>query len=280
MTRGPSKDAGETIFQLIEKPKKQHLKSPRYVSIHSGWVREEISRRKSAHRTLGEARTSLPPPSAYLRKGSGFRHTRPRSEHVHYRRPGYQHELPDWKAVQKPAPEPLIPPLPRDPGCSLAGGIDFRRKNICEAGKAKRRGSRSPRIVDSPRGHTIGLRSSGWMPVYVHKKTFGKVPEKIYYGSTTKIQNESKGTGERDVKKSDAKNKSGCKYITEDERENLLQNMKKKWSELMKQYQCLPFVTDTAPKIKRKASLEDKLKQLEKDIELIDNHQYIYVYDD
>lgn len=56
--------------------------------------------------------------------------------------------------------------------------------------------------------------------------------------------------------------------------------MKKKYSEIMKQFQCLPFLIDTAPKVKRKATMEGKLKQLEKDIELIENHPYIYVYDD
>ena len=56
--------------------------------------------------------------------------------------------------------------------------------------------------------------------------------------------------------------------------------MKKKYAELIKNYQCLPFVIDTAAKIKRKAALEDKLKQMEKDIELIERHPYIFVYDD
>lgn len=56
--------------------------------------------------------------------------------------------------------------------------------------------------------------------------------------------------------------------------------MKNKWSEVMKQFQCLPFLIDTTAKIKRKASLEEKLKQLEKDVQLIENHPYIYVYDD
>lgn len=54
--------------------------------------------------------------------------------------------------------------------------------------------------------------------------------------------------------------------------------MMNKQAEMMKTYQCLPFLIDTPAKIKRKRALENKLKQLEKDIELIENHQYIYVY--
>lgn len=56
--------------------------------------------------------------------------------------------------------------------------------------------------------------------------------------------------------------------------------MQKKRAEMMKVFQCLPFLIDTAAKIKRKKTLETKLMQLEKDIELVENHQYIYVYND
>lgn len=56
--------------------------------------------------------------------------------------------------------------------------------------------------------------------------------------------------------------------------------MKQKWEEAMKQYQRLPFLTDTLPKAQRKARMERELKQLEKDIAIIEQHSHIYVYDD
>lgn len=56
--------------------------------------------------------------------------------------------------------------------------------------------------------------------------------------------------------------------------------MKKKWDEMMKKFQCLPFLTDTPPKAKRKSAMEKDLLQLEKDIEIIERHPYIYVYSD
>lgn len=56
--------------------------------------------------------------------------------------------------------------------------------------------------------------------------------------------------------------------------------MKKNWEEKMNQFQRLPFLTDTLPKVKRKVKLENDLKQLEKDIEFIERHPYIYVCDD
>lgn len=52
------------------------------------------------------------------------------------------------------------------------------------------------------------------------------------------------------------------------------------WEELQKQYQGLPIMTDTIPKILRKSKLEAELKQLEKDIVLLERHPYIYVYED
>lgn len=56
--------------------------------------------------------------------------------------------------------------------------------------------------------------------------------------------------------------------------------MKKNWEDLQKQYQGLPILTDTIPKKIRKTKMEADLKQLEKDIVLIERHPFIYVYDD
>lgn len=55
------------------------------------------------------------------------------------------------------------------------------------------------------------------------------------------------------------------------------QGLKKNWKELQKEFQLLPMVTDTVPKIKRKTQLEKQLKELEKDIDLIERNPIIYV---
>lgn len=60
----------------------------------------------------------------------------------------------------------------------------------------------------------------------------------------------------------------------------MLQGLKQNWEELQKQYQGLPILTDTIPKKIRKSKIESALKQLEKDIVLIERHPYIYVYND
>ena len=65
--------------------------------------------------------------------------------------------------------------------------------------------------------------------------------------------------------------------IERDKREELLAGLKKNWEELHHQYQGLSVVTDTATKKARKERMEAAMKQLEKDIELIERHRVIYI---
>lgn len=46
---------------------------------------------------------------------------------------------------------------------------------------------------------------------------------------------------------------------------------------MQKEFQLLPMITDTIPKINRKVKLEKDLQALEKDIILIEKHPYIYI---
>ncbi|MGH0142873.1 UNVERIFIED_CONTAM: hypothetical protein FKN15_026728 [Acipenser sinensis] len=53
--------------------------------------------------------------------------------------------------------------------------------------------------------------------------------------------------------------------------------LKKNWGELHHQYQGISVVTDTTPKKYRKERLETEMKQLEKDIDMIERHKTIYI---
>lgn len=55
--------------------------------------------------------------------------------------------------------------------------------------------------------------------------------------------------------------------------------LKKSWDEIHHEYQLLSVVIDTIPKRQRKEKLEYEMKQLEKDIELLEKHQQIYIAD-
>lgn len=46
---------------------------------------------------------------------------------------------------------------------------------------------------------------------------------------------------------------------------------------MQKEFQLLPMITDTIPKVLKKVKLEKQLQELEKDIRLIEKHQYIYL---
>lgn len=65
--------------------------------------------------------------------------------------------------------------------------------------------------------------------------------------------------------------------VERDQRDELLSGLKKNWEELHHQYQGLSVVTDTATKKARKERMEAAMKQLEKDIELIERHKVIYI---
>lgn len=57
-----------------------------------------------------------------------------------------------------------------------------------------------------------------------------------------------------------------------------MQGLKHNWEEMQQTYQGLPVMIDTIPKAMRKTNMENDLKRLEKDILLIENLPYIYVY--
>ncbi|XP_072751713.1 enkurin-like [Anoplolepis gracilipes] len=130
------------------------------------------------------------------------------------------------------------------------------------------------RFVDTRYGNTNDLRNSGLLPIYVHKKNYGKVPQFI----DTKADVETETIEQRDFDKDKMSKISSCRYIDKEERKILLDGMKKKWEEAMRQFQRLPFLADTLPKAQKKAKMERELQQLEKDIAVIEHHPHIYVY--
>lgn len=56
--------------------------------------------------------------------------------------------------------------------------------------------------------------------------------------------------------------------------------MKANWGELYTEFLLLPMVTDSVPKINRKARLENQLNNLEKDINILEKYPSLYVCDD
>ena len=65
--------------------------------------------------------------------------------------------------------------------------------------------------------------------------------------------------------------------LPEPERSAILKGLKGNWENLHHEYQGLSVVTDTQPKKNRKERMESEMKQLERDIELIEKHSVIYI---
>ena len=65
--------------------------------------------------------------------------------------------------------------------------------------------------------------------------------------------------------------------LSDEERDAILRGLKINWEQLHHEYQGLSVVTDTAPKKYRKERMEAEMKQLERDIETIEKHRYIYI---
>ena len=75
----------------------------------------------------------------------------------------------------------------------------------------------------------------------------------------------------------DSLRKGQMEQVKEDQRDQVLEGLKKNWEELHHQYQGLSVVIDTISKKARKERMEAEMKQLERDIELIENHKVIYI---
>ena len=67
------------------------------------------------------------------------------------------------------------------------------------------------------------------------------------------------------------------KYLNEEERQNILAGLKKNWEAVHHDYQGMSVVTDTIMKKNIKERLEMMMKQLERDIEIIEKHKTIYI---
>jgi len=67
------------------------------------------------------------------------------------------------------------------------------------------------------------------------------------------------------------------KQLSEGERQSILNGLKTNWEDLYHQYQGLSVVIDTLPKKHRKERLENQMKQLERDIQMMEKHSAIYI---
>lgn len=130
-------------------------------------------------------------------------------------------------------------------------------------------------LVDTRKGDKFSLDPSGLAPVYVKKKEFGSIPGYIL----DRKEESAKAKEEYEKYMAEYFKRGALRSMSEEERDAILNGLKQNWDELHKTYQSLSVVTDTIPKRMRKEKIETEMKLLEKDIDLLQRHQLIYVAD-
>ena len=107
----------------------------------------------------------------------------------------------------------------------------------------------------------------------MHFQEYGEVPQYL-----TKRKDEiERAQQEYDNYVAEHFRRGAMQSLTDGERQEILDGLKTNWEKLHHKYQGLSVVTDTAPKKNRKERMEAEMKQLERDIELIEKHKIIYI---
>lgn len=107
------------------------------------------------------------------------------------------------------------------------------------------------------------------IPIYVNKSKFGKVP-KYLQKLKSKLSEQEQAALEVDT---ESKVEEKMRKISLEEKQDLINGLQHNWNVLQNEYQKLPLLTDTVPKMLRKTKLENSLKQLERDIVLLNSNQ-------
>ncbi|RDD36730.1 Enkurin [Trichoplax sp. H2] len=250
-------DCGESIYNLIPKVEEISIKEKRYVSKFSGTVRDDVKKVKSPAKTMGPLKAKTTPPKDFLKKHSG------------------EIKLPNKKQFNYPDSDkrrPAVPKKNEKPLMGLQSKKNFITTNAVENIMKPSR-KVEPAYVDSEKGTRHILETSGLVPKYVYKKDFGKTPTYLQKRKE-EIDRNQKEYDEYIQQRIEA---GKLHQISDSEREEMLSGLRANWDELHRQYQGLSVVIDTLPKKQKKENLEKEMQQLEKDIEVLEKHNVIYV---
>ncbi|XP_064410351.1 enkurin isoform X2 [Latimeria chalumnae] len=176
------------------------------------------------------------------------------------------------KRIDKNAIKPHVPQRTEHPIMGLQTKKNFVNTNAVEAIVAVPKDPQ-PIFVDTKKGDKHFLEASGLVPKYINKKDYGITPQYLLKRNEEVI----KAQEEYDTYVKERLRQGAMKQLSDEERESVLQGLKKNWDELHYQYQGLSVVIDTTPKKYRKERLEMEMKQLERDIGIIERHKVIYI---
>lgn len=246
-----------SIYNLLAVEETQEKKQKRYTSRFRQNVKEDYGSGRGNSKTMGPAKVDAPQPTDYLKK--------------HEKEP----QLPkkeSFKYHDDDRKRPSVPKKDDTPLLGLKTTKNFISNNAVEVITAVPR-QPAKKFADTRTGAIHDLTPSGLEPVFVHRKDFGEVPDYL-----VKRKDEiKKAQDEYDQYVLDRYRVGALRKLSEDEREAILDGLKANWEDVHEQYQGLSVVTDTAPKKNRKERMEAQMKQLERDIEMIEKHKVIYI---
>ncbi|XP_035475623.1 enkurin [Scophthalmus maximus] len=246
----------ESAYNLLLREEVRIQKPPRYMSKFRPAVVLEKKLVKDAMRTMGPAKVEVASPDKYLRKHS-------KEPKLSEKAPQSSKGVRNGCAARKPA----VPARTDIPPMGLHTKRDFTKTTTVVPMKPQ------PTCVDAKTGHKQRLENSGLVPKYIKKKDFGEVPDYLLQRSKEK----QRAQEQYDDYVAEQKERGAMKHLTDSERHDVLQGLKKNWDALHQEYQGLSFVIDTLSKKSHKLRLEEAMKQLEDDINLIERFKTIYI---
>lgn len=249
--------SAETIYNLVPKAKSKTQKAPVYTSKSRPMVKVETKAPKKDHKTMGYEKTPLRGPGEFVKR--------------HEKEP----ILPEKKQFIYPdavRAKPVVPKNGEYPPMGFKTTKDFivnnAVKNITTDPKAP-----AQIFCDTRIGDKNALDPSGLAPKFVNKKDFGQTPGYI----TKRKEDMEKARAEYDAYVEDRFRQKTATMLPEEDRQEMLYGLKQNWEMAHHDYQGLSLVTDTEHKRQKKERLEGLMKQLERDIDVLEKHSTIYV---
>ena len=112
---------------------------------------------------------------------------------------------------------------------------------------------------------------------YMKKQDYGKVPS---YIEKIKVDIEKENRmAQRLREEATAAEEAKRRIMPESERKSLVKSLKEKWERVNSDYQHITHMTvlDTLSKVRRKEMFEKELAQIEKDMDLLERKEDIYI---
>ena len=252
--RGPAMSSNENIFFLIPEPEPVIVKPPRYVSVHKPDVNPaQFEMGVNQKRGTG----SFGPKVTNIRTGE--RVTDEKHTTANFRRKGTGKPV---LGAQKPVSLPKEKRLPgvplrhEAPVMGLVTSKNFITSNAVENILAPARNKREEEMLET------------------QKDYYGKVPRYLKEQKRA-MENEREQIAQMRQAMRDEEAAAAGYQMSEEERAELIEGLKANWAKVNSEHSRLSFTLDIQSQVARKESLEAKMAQIEKDIEVLSRKNVI-----